>query len=1082
MNSKSKMNADMADRKSQSRISTPPSAELNPYPVALLLLASGLCALIYQVVWLREFRLIFGGATASTGAVLAIFMAGLGLGNAIVGRWADRVTKPLKVYAILELGIALTALLSPWLIDLSRQLYTSLGGQATLGFWPATLVRLALASVVLLIPTMLMGGTLPVAAKAATSRKDIHRKSLAIVYGFNTLGAVVGTLLTTFLLLENLGITYSLFFAVVMNLGVSTLAWSLSSRYETPIDEPSGSAERSPVASESSSLDPQFPDIPSSQIDAWLNPSTLFIYFSAATLGFVFFVMEQIWFRMLAPLLGGTTYTFGIILSVALLGIGLGSLIHQFTSFMGRRQLFLFSIACGLEAAFLALPIMLGDRIAIWTVLLRPTEAESIAAFLPGWFLISALVVFPVSVISGLQFPLLISLLGDGRSNLSSQTGYAFAANTLGAILGSLVGGFGIIPLLGAVGAWQLMTLLIALLGVLSIWKVLLYSPARRQFALPVLLALYSQLNLFFIGPTPAWRHSSIGAGRNVAAEFTNPNDTLQWLYAHRDGWIYEEDGQEASLGINTRNSLAFYINGKSDGSSVGDAATQIMSTLVGAVLHPDPKNCLVIGLGTGESAGWLAQVPGIENVDVAEMEPAVDNMARLCSEINWDVMNNPRVNRIYTDGREILLTSQQKYDIIFSEPSNPYRIGVANLWTHDFYQAAKRKIKDDGYFIQWLQGYEVDIETIWIVINSFRRVFPEYEIWKTLSGDLLLIGSPTKRTHDLESIRQRLQFDVVQQAMAATWYTHSLEGFLSHFVAGNKLHESSSNTFPDLINTDDRNLLEYGFAKSLGKKDLLIELKLRNLAVELNDSRARVSSAEQVDWQLVYMNYIGSLNDKPKDVVSYPLDEKGRQDFKAFEAFDRNDFKTVTTIWHTPELVPDVSMLKLIAAFSYAMQSDEKALEFLAPVESQFPHEANCVRLTLFRSQKKYEQAVASLVSTLEYLHKQPWLHPIFNKVLIDYTKAIASERPELCAPFLKLLLDPFAVYFSDIERLYYAIDVAAVTGDYESLSKVFRQFEPNPIWEEHYLSLRYKAYETMNDPLAAKAYADYQLFLKQK
>ncbi len=228
----------------------------------------------------------------------------------------------------------------------------------------------------------------------------------------------------------------------------------------------------------------------------------------------------------------------------------------------------------------------------------------------------------------------------------------------------------------------------------------------------------------------------------------------------------------------------AFAISGKIDGSSRGDAATQVMGGLVGAALHANPRRALVIGLGTGSTAGWLAGVPSIERVDVVELEPAILRVADDCSPVNRDVLKNAKVRVAIGDAREWLLTSRDTYDIIFSEPSNPYRAGVSSLFTRDFYRAVRARLAPGGIFLQWLQAYEVDSETVRTLYATLGSAFPEVETWHTKPNDLLLVATVEPVAHDAAVLRERLRQEPFADAMEKAWRAAGLEGFLSHHVA----------------------------------------------------------------------------------------------------------------------------------------------------------------------------------------------------------------------------------------------------------------------------------------------------------
>lgn len=440
--------------------------------MAALVFFSGMAALVLQVSWFREFRLVFGSSTAASAAVMAVFMGGLGVGSAVLGRRADRTPNAVRMYAVLETGIALAAAASPWLIDLSRVAYMAMGGQSALGAAGATLVRLALCAAAIALPTFLMGGTLPAAAKAVTACDDGPRRDVARLYGLNTLGAVVGATVSTFLLLPHLSGRLTLWMACLTGMIVGAVAWVSS----CGVRESAGAGILEIKRSERRPLGAAAP-VPLGQDRARRRASSpgalvqtplWFVYATACGVGFGFFVMELVWYRMLGPILGGTTYTFGLILAVALAGIGVGGAIYPFLFRRLSPNLNALAMTCGLEAVGIAVPYALGDRLAIYAAVLQQASA-GFADRAAGWTLIAAITVFPAALVAGVQFPLLIALCGRGNEEVGREVGLTAAWNTAGAIFGSLAGGFGLLPLLTALGAWRVVVGLLALLSAAAI-------------------------------------------------------------------------------------------------------------------------------------------------------------------------------------------------------------------------------------------------------------------------------------------------------------------------------------------------------------------------------------------------------------------------------------------------------------------------------------------------------------------------------------------------------------------------------------------------------------------------------------
>ncbi|PYK31603.1 MAG: spermidine synthase, partial [Verrucomicrobia bacterium] len=570
-------------------------------------------------------------------------MLGLGIGGIFLGRRSENTANPLAFYAKLELFIAISAAASPLLVWTVRHLYIGMGGTQTLGLFIGTVVRLLFAALILAPPTFLMGGTLPAAARAVVVREDSERRAIGFVYGANTIGAVGGALAGTFYFFEHFGNRNTIWLAAVINIGIASAAFALSRRTADPI------------------------------LEKQANPR--FVLAAAAIVGFAFFLMELVWYRMLAPLLGGSTFSFGLILAVALLGIGSGGLAYSLL--FGRRRsasVRFFAITCAAEAFFISLPFALGDRIAILTMLLRPLGTIGFYGHVLAWTGLCTIVIFPAAFIAGIQFPALIALLGKGTKQVGSQTGAAYAWNTAGALAGSLAGGFGFIPTFTAPGVWKLVTLVLAGLSVITLAVFIRKnSSSFSRMILPIALSMAAIAMLAATGPTAFWRHSEVGVG-HLSVYKGPPNEIRELVQGIRRRIIWEADGTESSVALSNASGLAFIVNGRTDGNATGDAGTQVMSGLIGAALHPNPKKAFVIGLGTGSTAGWLASIPSMERVDVVELEPAIVKVAKECAPVNQNALQNPKMHLMIGDAREALLTTREKYDIVVSEPSNPFR------------------------------------------------------------------------------------------------------------------------------------------------------------------------------------------------------------------------------------------------------------------------------------------------------------------------------------------------------------------------------------------------------------------------
>jgi spermidine synthase len=1019
---------------------------------AVLLFLSGACALTYQTVWLRQFRMIFGGSTFATAAVLAIFMGGLGAGSALLGRRADAHPKPLVFYGQLELLIAAFSAVSIALLWLVAKLYFAAGGSVTLGLFGASVVRLLLAAVVLAIPTVLMGGTLPAAARAVESNDDDGRRRLSLLYGANTLGAVTGTLLSTFWALELFGNRKTLLIAVLVNVLVGVFARSMGSGSE--VAELRSSDE---VPLNVASAEPR-------------NRSRYATLVAAAIVGFAFLLMELVWYRMLAPLLGGSTFTFGLILAVALLGIGLGGAAYSFWSGRTRATVGGFALTCALEAAFIALPFALGDRLAIAEYFLRSLGQTGFPGYVFAWTILTLIVVLPAAFVSGVQFPLLISILGRGRNDVGRDVGSAYAWNTAGAIVGSLAGGFGLVPLLSAPGVWRLVIVLLALLGIAAALLAMREKDAFRAVA-AVIFAIAAIGGTFALGPTAVWRHAGIGAGRATIS--TGPNQLRNFVNNTRGALAWDVDGRESGVALLAAEDYAFVVNGKVDGSARGDDGTQVMAGLVGAILHPKPQRSLVIGLGTGSTAGWLGAVPTMQRVDVVELEPAILRVARACTTVNHDVLHNPKVKIRIADAREVLLTTADHYDIIFSEPSNPYRAGIASLFTDEFYRASKSRLNTGGIFLQWLQAYDVDAGTIRTIYTTIARVFPSVETWHTAQGDLLLVATEKPIAIDMASLRQRVASEPFASALTNAWHTESAEGFLSHYVASDGITRAITKDETEW-NSDDRTLVEFTFARGVGEGRFDID-QLTALA------RARGADVPHnvrrpVDWSAVSneraaVTYVDQLPAKKS-----PELQARRRAHTSWDSGSLHDvFVAHTTTPFDPVNSSDLAML----AEAYADEGEDRALPYIEALRATHPIDADAVTARLLYRQAKPEEATAALVRALGAYHSNPWptvdlMHRAFDLI------PLLSRQQRNALPLLAQLERPFAASQWDETRRMRRVFVARQSlGCSARTLAALHALEPWPPWHKGFLQLRLDCYRTSMSRRAADAERDYMDFL---
>ncbi len=1070
----------------------------SPFLAAWFLVGSGMCGLIYQMVWFQQLKLIFGTSTAASAAVVAIFMGGIGFGSLWLGRRTDAHSRPMSLYGKLEVGIGLCAALSPMLMSLVRDIYLATGGTTTLGGAVATQVRGILALLVLGLPTFLMGGTFPAMARAVASDQEAGRPVLGLLYGANTVGAVLGVLAGTFVCLEWFGLQHTLLLTAAANILLGLLAWGWGNHLpEIPAEPTTGTvgSERTPTGQSPQTGSESAPDhdgkggrhlhgapdrgpggreaaTPTGAVDSpspLLWPEAVAAFMTGAT----FFFMEMVWYRMLAPLLGGSTYSFGLILAVALAGIGAGGLLFSARSAGRAAGLREFAGVTALGMLLLMVPYALGDRLAILTGLLGCLDLFGFPGKLFHWTLIAGIVVFPASAVSGYQFPMLLSLVGQGRHDIGRQVGLLYAVNTLGAILGALAGGFGLLSWLSAPGCWRFAGLLGGLLAVGLVGVAIRRQGFRLGSLTPLILVGAGFALMRAEGPTAVWRHSNVGFGR-VALHSLDATALREWMNLQRRITIWEKDGKESSVALTEANGLAFSLNGKVDGNSLGDAPTQIMLGMVSALTHPTPRRAFVIGLGTGCSAGWLAAVPEMEKVVVAELEPLVFEVASRCAPINHDVLHHPKVEVRLGDARELLLTDGQTYDLIVSEPSNPFRAGIASLFTREFYRAAARRLQSGGIFSQWVQGYEIDVETMRTIYATLHDVFPHIETWQTSDGDLLLLCTMERLAHSRALLEQRLAGEPWKTALWQGWRATGVEGYFSHYQANADFAHLVATRVPEReISTDDRMTVEFGLLRTMGKKNLGMMRRLRSEAYAQGFHRPPLRDG-QLDWEEVQNQALLFLTLGDIECRSIEDPEKGYlQRVAAHTSFCREDFAAFLKYWNDQSRQPSHPAEFLMLGEAFARYGAPETLGMLESARAAFPGEAWLIEATFHHKIGSFTQAFECLEKGLAVFQERPFPVKSILRRGLETAMNMGLQAPSL-APRIAALLRPRFLLSAENE-----VRVQALAGLLPKLpasltAELCAEFEPFVPWNEDFLSARAAAYRELNHPGRRRAEAE--------
>jgi len=741
-----------------------------------LFFLSGFSALVYQVLWMRLLALVFGVTIHAASTVLAAFMAGLALGSATAGRLADRVRRPLVAFAVAEAGVAAAALATPFALAGVEALYVRL--YPVLDDWPPAVgaVRFVLSFAVLIVPTTLMGATLPLVVKSSLTHGTMLGREVSRLYAGNTAGAVTGALVAGIWMISQLGIAWSFRIAALVNLAVAAVALILSRKTDAPRAAPPDST--APVAITTS--------MPLAAVSPWTLRLVLLTF---AVSGFVSFGLEIIWFRMLIVLFRPTTYAFTVMLATVLAGIAIGSWIS--TLFTNRRR-HLVGVLMGRAGPIYAWagPVFTGTPLAY----VGPLVATSVVAILP------------TALLMGMAFPVGIAIwtANVDDHHAGERIGIIYAVNVAGAVAGSLVTAFVLLPAIGSRVSLLLMSGLSLATGLL----LLLALPRRVGAVTFAGAALGGVVLVAWVTPDPIV----------ALLRYRYPREVPVWR---------QEDGH-ASVAILRRDSNAapihgLYINGAHQASDTPTmvAYHRLIGTLPVAI-HNEPRRALVIGAGGGATAGAVAAFSDQTRVDVVELSPAVAAAAAQFSGINQNLLTRPNAHLEVDDGRNYMLLTDARYDIITADVIVPMHAGAGNLYSVEYYRLMRRVLNRHGIAIQWIgSAGETEYK---LIMRTFLTVFPHTTLWH---GGSLMVGSTRPLMIEEEAFLRKQASAQSKRALDGMGFK-TFESLLSQYDAGPVeikafLASGGASGGPGPILTDDRPLTEYFL--SLPQNDKPVDL-----------------------------------------------------------------------------------------------------------------------------------------------------------------------------------------------------------------------------------------------------------------
>ena len=768
---------------------------------------SGAAGLVYQVAWGKALGLVFGNTVYAIATVLAVFMGGLATGSALLGRWSERHANPVKLYGWIELGVAASGVLSLAGLAGVRAVYVA--SYPLVGGWLPALVglRFAGAALVLFVPTFLMGATLPILVRGLTRSSTELGARISRLYWVNTAGAVAGTLAAGFWLLPELGQRATVMLAAALNVVAGAIALAAGRGWTV-------TAETSAV---SENVEPDSAGIPDSKFQiqerredgADRKGGERFLLGAFAVVGATAFAYEVSWTRLLATHLGSSTYAFTVMLAVFLTGIVLGSLAFELWTRLGRATtLSTFATTQTLTAAA-ALSFLYFHQHFPKLLPAVLARGETFAGLLQAQFLISVAAMLPAALVFGFNFPL-VTLLIAGRPETTGRhaaaVGRAYAANTVGAIVGAVAAGFWLVP---AVGSYRLVALT-AMVNLLLAGALALRHSRRSTVALATQGVV---LGGCILAATGAFYDRALATFSTVIYwDYHDQRLTLAEM-AGTTEVIFAEDGLNATISVGrSEGYVAIRTNGKVD-ASTRDNITQLLLGHLGPVFHPAPKRVLVIGFGSGSTVSAVARHAEVERIVCVEIEPAVIHASQYLESLNRGVLKDARLEVVLDDARNYLLTTREQFDVIISEPSNPWIAGVAALFTDEFYREAKARLLPGGLFVQWVQAYSLFPEDFRMILATVGPHFPQVSLWRAASADYLLVGQLEKKPLEMDRLRALWQRPEVRVDLEELGLRRP-EGILGYHRLDDADVRRLYGDAPR--NTDDRTQLEYNAPRAL--------------------------------------------------------------------------------------------------------------------------------------------------------------------------------------------------------------------------------------------------------------------------
>lgn len=810
---------------------------------------SGTAGLIYEIIWSELLVNLLGSSTIAITVILTAFMGGLAIGSWTIGKcadnWDDR--KIAILYVFIEISIGIYAYLLPSIMDNLEGFYILIYNYLNPNTFFSILIKFLLGVFVLIIPTFLMGTTLPLISRYLSRNWKHYTKNVSLLYGLNTFGAILGTLLAGFYLLENYGISGASTFSAFINFLVA-ISFFIFWKFLPVLPTRTNNIEKIKNKNKKNK-----------KLEA--NDFSLIVLTSYTISGSAAMFYQISWTRSLSLILGTSTYAFTVILATFLLGISLGSFLYRFIPSKFSKTLIYLIVQMIIVLSVLISSIYF-DKLPLYYLYIREMFFDNWSDLNYIRFFLAAIIIIIPTLGMGILFPIVCDLISDEKNKMSNIVGKTYALNSIGAMIGSISAGIFVIPLIGL----QYTIYTGVFLNVLAAIIVLLQSNyfTKNVKVIGTILAFCTYS--LFIFNTEKWSPKIMSSGVSTYAdnyfrvsnkykELSKDDTNEKMKLSDSEIWktvmlsyelLYYKDGLVDSVAVmkNSKGVISLLVNGKVDASARGekDIITQIMIGQLPLLLHKDPKDVFLVGYASGITAGSILTHP-INRLDAAEISPLIVEASKYFNDYNNNPLADSRLNLKIADAKHNLMVSNKKYDVIVSQPSNPWIKGQSSLFSYEWYNIVKKHLKDDGLFMQWLPAYHISEHNLKIIINTLNKVFPNITLWTSTSpGDLILLASKNDNfTASYLKVMEKSNYPKVKEQLERIGlYSDSILRNL--FLRGDSqidfyLRENINKKLE--INTDDLLITEFTAPKDMVNNNL-VELFAKPKYINVNEDELR--------------------------------------------------------------------------------------------------------------------------------------------------------------------------------------------------------------------------------------------------